>query len=274
MKREKVISLAMDTTYLVIGFLAMLASIKFSYKFFRYNGHPIIWSVIISIVYVLFLNLIFEAAISIFVQIREIKLERNKQREQSMIKRYNKLINKQKAKGSLIMLSWLLLIFYSVISTVGGQYDQLSQLNIDYKEDAADSKKQTPIIQDQIELLEKQKVLYIKEMDAIAKRLTTVENIEKSYTYKNTSSKNEERLDELREKTMSIDTKIMNYRSKIIEIEMKSNNITSGNVYKYFERVTKIPGYIIQFVLSFFPSIVLDFFAPISFAMVIFRNRG
>ncbi len=271
--RDNLVSLITDIVYLTIGVLAMIASIKFSYFFFRYNGHPIFWAILISIVYVLFLNLIFEVAIAMFIKSSDLKHERNKQRDKEMRKRYNKKIFSLRSRASLILFAWLLLVFYSVISTVGGQYDQLSDLKIDKLDSVSGGKGKVSDIQEMIEIQIERKVLYSKEISSITSRLGSVEDIEKSFEYKNTSLKNEKRLDYLRDKLLEIDSNIIKYKNDIMEVKETQNNITNGNVYKYFERVIHIPGYVIQFVLSFFPSIVLDFFAPISFAMVIFRRK-
>lgn len=275
--RNKIINITMDIFYLYVGIASTIVSIIFSYKFFVYNGYNPKLSFVVATLYMIFLNLLFEGGIACFLKSNRLHTNKPKYIRHKTLKRFNKIIRKYVYIGIIIITSWLILVSYSIISTIGGQYEQLSKLqknNKDINITETSNLDQIPIIEDQIGLLLTQKKLFNDEIVTIKKRLDSVEDVEKSYRYKNTSAKNEERLDELRDKIVELDTKVIQYKNKIIEIKIKSNNIVEGNTYNYFERVIKIPAFIIQFVLSFFPSIVIDFFAPISFAMFLFRKRG
>jgi len=271
--REQLISMVTDIAYLVIGTLAMVASIAFSFNFFMYNNIHWFWSGVIAVIYVLFLNLIFEGAIALYIKSNKMVLEKRKQRDKDLRRRYTGQIILKRFQGSTILVVWLLLVFYSVISTVGGQYKSLSNANIDQRGGTTLSLNEVSDIEELIQLQKETKQSYLQEMVSINKRMDTVDTMFESSSFRTASKTNEKRIDELRLSIANINKTISNYKKEIIKIKDSSDNIVNGNTYKYFSRIIKVPGFIIQFALSFFPSIVLDFFAPISFAMVIFKRK-
>lgn len=269
---NKIVNWIIDFLYLSVGVSATVVSIKFSYQFFVYNGHAKFWSMVIAMLYIIFLNLIFEGGIASFVKSKQLRKKKGELLKKFSLKEINRTIRNLNITGYVIIFVWLILASYSIISTVGGQYEQLSKLEIDVEE-AIVTIEQVPLIESQIIILDKQKALYKEEIKALQKRLATIEDIEKSYIYKNTSAKNEARLDLLRDRLLDTDSSILSLRQDILSISINNNKIVKGSTYKYFERIIKIPAFIIQFILSFFPSITVDFFAPIGFAMFLFRKR-
>ena len=267
---QKIINMTMDLLYLIVGLASIIVSIKFSYAFFRYNNHDIEWAMTISIIYILFLTMIFEEGIKKFVTAKKLTRERDKSKNDSNRKVFNKVIRKRYFVGSLILLSWGVLTTYSVISTIGGQYDLITKMEGFNSVDTVDTKELNSIISIKVN----QKAILIKEVNIIEKRLASVEDVEKSYKYKKTGSKNELRLDELRDKIFNIDLEIIQYKSKISEHNANKNSVSNGNIYNYFERIFKIPAFKIQFILSLFPSIMVDIFAPVSFALFLYRKKG
>lgn len=272
--REKIINSIIDMLYLIAGFGSLSLSIFYSIKLFLYNGVNTICSITFSLVYVLFLTLIFTHGIKLILISKEYKdkmvLFSNKKSVQYIIVKNKRIHNF--LIGCLILLIWLFLVVYSIIATIGGQYDQLSKLEINREENNTDEN-QIPIIEEKIILLKNQSNLFQNEINMVEKRLNSVQDVEKSYQYKNTTKKNEDRLDELRNKLLENDNSIMNLKNQIMEIKIESKNIIEGSIYKYFQRITGISSLFIQFILSFFPSIVIDFFAPISFSLFLYRKR-
>jgi hypothetical protein len=261
-----------DVLEIVVGFATLVTSIMFSYKFFVYNGHHVFWSMVMAISYMTFLSLLFQAAVAIWIKANRLKLEKRKYVEKRSKRIITKLVIKNRSISILIFISWLFLVSYSIISTVGGQYEKLTKIE-NKRPKKKGSTEELKIIQDKIKILTEQKETYQIEKTTIENRLNSVEDVEKSYTYRNTSRKNEGRLDELRLKIENKDIEIMDEKDKLLKVRLELNSVSSGDVYNYFERIIKIPAFIIQFFLSFFPSLVLDFFSPISFAMFIFRKR-
>lgn len=273
LNREQVITLVTDIVYVFIGVLAMIASIAFSYKFLKEScGFNIFWSFILSTIYILFLNLMFEAGIGKFVKSKEMLLEMRKQRDPEMRKRIKNAITKLKVHGYLILVGWLVLVSFSIVSTVGGQYNQLAKIKIDTVDKVNDTSSIRDL-EDMIALENESKESYLKELEAIEKRMNTVDTMYESASFRTATGKTEKRADTIRKELKTIKSNIKNYKMQIMRIKENATDITNGNVYKYFERIVKVPGFLIQFFLSFFPSIVLDFFAPVSFAMVIYRRR-
>lgn len=274
MNREKVIDNIMDFLYLISGFGSLSLSIFYSIRLFIYNGVNVICSITFATVYVVFLTLIFTQGIKLLIIAKayksKLELFTNLESKQYMI--ISKRKRQRSVTGISILIIWFFLVIYSIVATIGGQYDQLSKLEID-RETLTANTSHIPIINDQIKLLKDQQRLFSDEVNMIKTRLNTIQDIEKSYKYKNTSAKNEKRLDDLRDKITKNDQSIMEYKNQIIEIQISQNQIIEGSIYKYFQRITGISALIIQFILSFFPSIVIDFFAPISFSMFLYRKR-
>lgn len=270
--KNNILKIAFDVLYFTVGLLCIAVSIKFSYQFFIYNGHNVLWSFIFAFAYIVFLNLLFEQGINYFIKNKIIKKEEYKYKDEVNKKKIKIFKFKNTLKGCLILFSWLLLTSYSVISTIGGQYEQLTK--IIENEPEVMTENSIPLLEEKISLYKSQCEIYKAEIKTIQKRLSTIEDIEKSFDFKNTSAKNEKRLDELVQKLEEKNSLIMETTNAIISIKISSADIKSGNIYKYFEKITKIKANLIQFVLSFFPSIVVDFFSPISFAMFIFRRKG
>jgi hypothetical protein len=272
--REKVIDNIMDFLYLISGFGSLSLSIFYSIRLFIYNGVNVICSITFATVYVVFLTLIFTQGIKLLIIAKayksKLELFTNLESKQYMI--ISKRKRQRSVTGISILIIWFFLVIYSIVATIGGQYDQLSKLEID-RETLTANTSHIPIINDQIKLLKDQQRLFSDEVNMIKTRLNTIQDIEKSYKYKNTSAKNEKRLDDLRDKITKNDQSIMEYKNQIIEIQISQNQIIEGSIYKYFQRITGISALIIQFILSFFPSIVIDFFAPISFSMFLYRKR-
>lgn len=272
-KKEKTINIFLDFIYLFVGFSCLLVSIYYSWRWFKYNGVIKYVREILAISYMLFLNILFESSIALFIKSKKYRIESKKMVNKNIKNLLIEMFIKKKIIAILLIFVWLFLTSYSIISTIGGQYDQLSKIETQLPEDTSDYKDQIKLIEDKINLYEKRIKSNKIEKQIILKRLSSVEDVDKNYTYKNTTRKNEIRLDKLKETIDNDESEILKLKDNIISIKLKGSKINSGSIYNYFEKIIHIKGYVIQFVLSFFPSIVVDFFAPISFAMFIFGRK-
>lgn len=256
---------------LLTGAIATGLSIVFSYKFFVTNGHEWYFAGPMAFVYVVFLNLIlFDCAIRYFLIGNDIKKSAGKFSNKKVRSKYSFLAFKRYVVGGLLLVCWAVFAFYSAVSTVGGQYEQFSKIKIEKPEDTEKTKS---VINENIALMSKQKRLYENELKMVSKRLSSIQNIDKSYEYKNTKRIDEERMDILRKSLEDLNVKILNERTRLISIELKINDISSGSFYHYIKRITNIPAIIVQFVLSLFPSIVFDVFSPVAFSMFWHRKK-
>lgn len=271
--KNKIIRIVLNILYLLVGIVSVVVSIYYSRKWFVYNGIPKVIRELLAIIYVLFLNILFENSISQWLYANKCKIESNKLVNKNYKGRLILLGIKKRLVASVIMFVWLLLASYSIISTIGGQYDQLSEIEEQLPQDTSNYKDEIAIIEEKIILYEERIYSNKKEVKILLKRLESIEDVEKSYKYKNTSKKNENRLDNLKENIETDEQQILSLKDQIISIKLKGSKVNSGSVFNYFEKIIKVKGYIIQFVLAFFPSIVVDFFAPISFALFLFGKK-
>lgn len=271
--KQKIIDIVKDLIFLVVGVGSSYLSILYSIRLFIYNGISVFNSTVFSVVYILFITVIFTQGIKYFIDWKRIEEKLQLYKEKTI--NYKILKNrslKNLFKGIILILVWFFLVIYSVAATIGGQYDQLSKLEIS-RRDRSESHDEIPLIEKKISLLKNQKSLYQKEVKIIETRLNSIKDVEKSFTYKNTSARNEKRLDLLRKKIIEVDQKIMDLHEEVIKIQIQKNEI-KGSIYQYFERIFNLPSFIIQFIMSFFPSVVIDLFAPVSFSMFLYRKNS
>jgi len=266
-----IIEIIKDTIILFIGIIALITSIYYSARFLVYTGIKKEFTYILSITYVIFLNIIFECSIGFYKKAKIIKANTNKYNVKKKNKAlyFKSIIMRIKAYALciIIFLVWLMLTSYSMLSTVAGQYNALLKNNISYSKN-----KNIDYVSIQIEILKENNNAHKKELEQKINILSSVDNIDKSYLYKNTTKKTEERVDKLNQLIKENNIKILGLLDKQ---DNKKINFNKGSVYEYFSFLLNynIDPVYIQFFLSVFPSIFIDIISPISFAILIYRKR-
>jgi hypothetical protein len=279
--KEKIIYYFIDFFYLAVAITALIISIYYSSMWLLYIGTPVWLSWSLAVIYILFLNIIFEASIGVIKQGGNIKANIERLRlKDTDIKRYRKYTIKafsKKTIGVLVLVVWFCLTLYSMVSTVAGQYNQLTQIESTGKIKNVDFyKNQITAIDAQLMIFEKEKITLEEELSLLLERSSSITSTEDKYIYRNTTTKTENRMDELRKKIKNNNNEILlliKEKATLEKSDFNNNMIDSGSVYNYFSKIVKINPLWIQFILSLFPSIFIDVIAPVSLSLFIYRKR-
>jgi hypothetical protein len=280
--KENSINLITDLVSLFIGLVALSISIYYSMLWlWKYAGFPFIIALFLAFAYIVFLNIVFEGAISFFRQAILIKNNSLKIRESNK-PLYKRSIQMQISRiliGLVIMFVWFFLTAYSMISTVAGQYGQIIKIEESkstVRKDADFYTEQLNSIEEQMEFIMTQNTSYQEELNILLDRAKSINTIEDRYKYRNTTGSTEERIDELRK---SIETNTSQINALLIEKrgllkdDSSDFSINFGSVYTYFSKITGLPELLIQVVLSLFPSVFVDIISPVAFAIFIYRKK-
>lgn len=255
-KKSGLINWLIRLSSLLLGLVCIVISIYLTSKWFIYIGFIFI-GIPLSVTYIIFINIVFEFGI--------------------------KFILLKKFRGYFIIFLWLILVSYSMITTIAGQYNKLVSAENQRIENDYDFSNQIIIddLKEEIKDLKNQKLELKTEITSLIEKSNSVNNIEDSYKYKNTIRVNNKRIDKIRkllkEINKTIENKTIEYHNLIKENKKLSLNedtfkIDSGSVYNYFSKITKINPLIIQFILSLFPGLFVDIISPISIALFLFSK--
>jgi len=180
--------------------------------------------------------------------------------------------------GLLLFIIWGALVSYSMLSTSASQYKKLLSIKMDYREPTKNTTVSNVNINKKISILEEANKVSQSELDVLLERTKSINNMQSRYTYKNTSSNTESRIDSLKNSITVNNNIIMQLLDSLEEINTKEQDtfkLKSKNVYEYFSDLlnNKISPIYIQFILSLFPSIFVDIVAPINLSIFLHRKR-
>ncbi len=282
MKKEKIVNYLIDFVNLAVGVTALIISIYYSYKWLHYIGTPIILSLSLAITYVAFINIVFEGGIGMIKKGFVIKknAEKIQDTNKELYARALFMIRQRYIAGTFVLLLWVLITSYSMISTIAGQYEQLSYIETTKietgRKDATHYSDQLESIEEEINLIEEETILYKEELATLVRRSSTIESIEDRAKYRTTTYWTEKRTDEIREKISANNEQIktlIKEKKNIKKQDYSGFTVESGTVYNYFNRIIGIDPLLIQFILALFPSIFIDIISPVSLAIFLYRKR-
>ena len=185
--------------------------------------------------------------------------------------------NKQKLPAFIFSFLWLIVLLFSMISTIAGQYNQYHEKKKNKEEES--SKNNSYLIFQELN----QKELLLTE--EIKNRKTERDRIQKlllEYDEEEKIAENERRILNHRKVIYSLNKEIEKLNADLFKIKdekkilLEKENvkeIVETDFYGWVSEIIKINPHIIQFILSIFPAVFIDMIAPLSFAVVLFYRR-
>lgn len=188
----------------------------------------------------------------------------------------------------ILSVLWLIVLLFSMVSTIAGQYNQrITNENIDIIESAdilIDKKHYDLLLEEEkeIKINIDNKKQELKIFQGIMKNFKTIEDREKDKwlywdTYekiKKINSEIEKKRDELKNKRDEIKTY---FKEKKDEQEIvgaiEDTQIKNKPFYEWISEIIKAEVRFIEFWMSVFPAIFIDIIAPLALAISMFLKR-
>lgn len=189
--------------------------------------------------------------------------------------------NKNYFVSFIISILWIIVLVFSMSSTIAGQYNQYREKQIKYEIENTDN---TYLYYQ--ELLSQEESIKTDINDKLQERKRYL-GILQEFNTAELMKENKKQVQQYRNSIYYIDKDIKQLKSDLLKVQeekkkMLSDNKTIKNTEKedfyvwssrIISKVIKISPFIIQFYLNLFPAIFIDIIAPLSFALIIFFKK-
>ncbi len=186
--------------------------------------------------------------------------------------------NKQRIYYVLFVL-WLIVVVFSMVSTIAGQYNirvqkwnkvvEQESNNIEIENEIKELEKQKDFIDSQIKEKNNEKEIYfnlLKQFDSIEKREKENNYYWSIYNQFNSVNK---KINELNKQYFSLIQDISNLKNQISVYKTKRNK----DFYSWIGSVFKIDSEVFEFWFSLFPALFIDIISPVAFAIFMFLSK-
>lgn len=244
---------------LIIGLSALGVSFYYSILWFYNQGAGLFLSVVFALIYVGSTTIAFEKGIeqlNIFANVEKGKTYKRK-------KRWTYLLS-----GLLILGLWSMGAGYSMLSTIGGQYDQLVTLDTKTTEQID----RTDYVAIQAQKLE-DRASYKAEERALVLACAELPP-GTDWASREAINRNQGRLDTVRAELKTIDAYLLEIAPLVgAQEHTETFNISDRNFYVYLAEITGKDPVKIQFKLALFPSVTTDIISPVFITIFILGWR-
>lgn len=194
----------------------------------------------------------------------------------------NKTVKLVVASGFILL--WVIVSFFSIISTVAGQYNRhVANLRDQAKMGISTGRAQWNIVQERKIDLQKRIIEQREQMTVLNKVLSGMSDVESRKANNAIWYETQYRIQKLGEKMSTTSTeldKIRDEESKQIEESKKTGALLSlsdpkgiPDFYSWMSNVTGIVKDKVQFWMSLFPAVFVDIIAPVALAVALFLRR-
>lgn len=189
-------------------------------------------------------------------------------------------INAKKKSAIFLFCSWMLLVSYSIQSTVAAQYIGVMQDRERRSEEVADlqgAKDEARLLGDSIKEAEESLAADRREQDSLQKALASVESVEKDFEYKKTTERTRARADAVRARITSTQEQLARLRKEMserIHADVQFRAVGERDIFAFYTKVLGVenPG-AIELSLAIFKGIILDLMNVVCFMVVMLREK-
>ncbi len=231
----------------IVGSIASFLSVYFTYLWLKYTLNDV-FSFLLSFSMILFSIIAFQAIILFKTR-----------------KKYFLV--------GLFFVLWVIVLLFSMSSTVAGQYNKLLQTKIEKQKNNIEDNNKILLYNEYEEKIKELKIdleSVRKEREKLQEFLNECKMNSKEYKdlnyriyLKNT------RIDYLRGHIQ----KMKNKKIELLQNDVKLNVVKDVSFFDWVSSILNINTNIIQFWLSLFPAVFIDIVAPLSFALVMFLKK-
>ena len=254
-------------TAFIVGCMLVFLSGVFSYMWFIKVLHPVL-AIVISIAWVASSIILFESIIYIIRNKKKLIYTENKYK--NIIIKITYLLAKYSSVTGLFLV-WIIVVSFSIGSTIAGQYDNFKSKIESSKISGAeintiDNKLIFESYDKQLNLLYSELESYDIERSVLIKQINKLEEMNRAYYDINWR--------------IGVKNKAMNkIKEQITEIENNKNKLLSEkkltfkenfNFFEWLSKILNISSDKIQLIWNFFPALMIDIVAPLCFAITIF----
>lgn len=244
-----------------VGLIDTYLSVYYTFQWHLYTGDPWFEGLTYAFVVVIFAIIIFEFAVRMAIT--------------------TKHNGKMHWSTFVLFTLWLLVVSYSMQSTVAGTYlgTMKTQIaTIDKQTTARTAGVKAQMLKEEVDQIDTEIASYEKRKAQLEGLLSTVDTVEKMYEWKKTTGTVQTQWDEINEELKSAREKRATaseeLRQATLEAKVEELKGAGTDVFAFYSRVLHIEDTsIVQFVLAVFKGIILDLINVICFMLVMLREK-